>query len=193
MEAGIQELDWLETLNALQLEGKIDRVGVSLRDYRPAEGINLVRLGLVDSVQVIFNLFEQRPAHELFRQGQKRGVSFVARVPLDSSSLVGNWTEETYQQWDEDDIRRKLFRAERFPMTLERVRRLQEICGPFYPTLAHAALRFCLSDPAVSVVIAGMKTRAEVEMNVASCEGAPFPPELLEAVKPHGWERNFYK
>lgn len=193
MEAGLQELDWLEALNALQLEGKIDRVGVSVRDYRPWEGIGLARLGLVDSEQVIYNLFEQRPGDELFRQGQTRDVAFVARVPLDSSSLVGNWTEETYQQWDEDDIRRKLFRGERFQMTRERVRKLQEVCAPFYPTLALAALRFCLADPAVSVVIAGMKNRAEVEMNVASCEGAPFPPELLAAVKPHRWERNFYK
>ena len=152
MEAGTQELDWLETLNTLRLEGKIDRIGVSLRDIRSEEGISLARLGLVDSTQAIFNLFEQSPADGLFRHGQETGTAFVARVPLDSSSLVGNWTEETYQQWSEDDIRHRHFRGERFQMTLERVRKLKEICAPFYPTLAQAALQFCWSDPAVSVV-----------------------------------------
>ena len=80
---------------------------------------------------------------------------------------MGNWTESTYEQWDEDDIRRKLFRGDRFKTTLERVRKLQELCEPFYSSLAQAALHYCLSDPAVSVVIAGMKTRAEAEMNIA--------------------------
>jgi len=191
MPAGIRELDWLETLNALRLEGKIDRIGVSLRDYRPEEGISLAALGLVDSIQVIFNLFEQRPADELFRQ--PTGSAFIARVPFDSSSLVGNWTESTYEQWDEDDIRRKLFRGDRFKTTLERVRKLQELCEPFYPSLSQAALHYCLSDPAVSVVIAGMKTRAEAEMNIACLDGRPFPAELVQVVKPHRWVRNFYQ
>jgi aryl-alcohol dehydrogenase-like predicted oxidoreductase len=158
MPAGIRELDWLETLNALRLEGKIDRIGVSLRDYRPEEGISLARLGLVDSIQVIFNLFEQRPADELFRQ--PTGSAFIARVPFDSSSLVGNWTESTYEQWDEDDIRRKLFRGDRFKATLS-ASASSGRCKPFYPNLAQAALHYCLSDSAVSVVLAGMKTQAE--------------------------------
>jgi aryl-alcohol dehydrogenase-like predicted oxidoreductase len=193
LKAGIQELDWLETLNVLRLEGKIDRIGVSLRDYRPEEGIDLARLGLVDSMQVIFNLFEQRPADALFRSGQQAGTAFVARVPLDSSSLVGNWTDETYQQWDADDIRRRLFREERFQETRQRVARLMDLCAPYYRTLAQAALHFCWSDPAVAVVIAGMKTQAEVAMNIAACGGAPFPDALLAAVKPHRWVRNFYQ
>jgi aryl-alcohol dehydrogenase-like predicted oxidoreductase len=191
MPAGIQELDWLETLNALRLEGKVDRIGVSLRDYRPDEGIGLARLSLVHSIQVVFNLFEQRPADELFRQST--GSAFVARVPFDSSSLIGNWTEGTYEQWDEDDIRRKLFRGDRFKTTLERVRRLREVCRPFYPDLAQAALHYCLSDPAVSVVVAGMKTRPEVERNVACSDGKPLPVELLQTLKAHRWVRNFYQ
>jgi aryl-alcohol dehydrogenase-like predicted oxidoreductase len=193
IEAGIQELDWLETLNALRSKGKIDRIGVSLRDYRPEEGISLARLGLVDSMQLVFNLFEQRPADQLFRQGQASGTAFAARVPFDSSSLVGNWTEATYEEWDSDDIRRKLFRDERFQETLERVRKLKEVCAPFYPSLAQAAVQFCLSDPSVSVVVAGMKTQAEVAINIKACDGRSFPAELLEAVKPHRWVRNFYK
>ncbi len=193
LKAGIQELDWLEALNTLRGEGKIDRIGVSLRDYRPEEGVNLACIGLVDSMQVIFNLFEQRPADALFRSGQQTGTAFVARVPLDSSSLAGNWTNDTYQQWDAEDIRRKLFREDRFQITMERVQKLKEICAPYYPTLAQAALQFCWSDPSVAVVIAGMKTQAEVAMNIAACDGAPFPAPLLEAVKSHRWVRNFYK
>ena len=189
---GLVEMDWLETLNQLRLEGKIDRIGVSIRDNRPEEGIDLARFGLVDSQQVIFNLFDQRPADVLFREGERTGTAFIARVPFDSSSLIGNWTEKTYDQWAEDDVRRHFFRGDRFKETLERVNKLKEICAPYFPTLAEAAVRFCLSDPAVSVVIPGMKTREEVKMNIAYSDGKPFPPDLTEALKPHRWYRNFY-
>jgi len=191
--SGIAQLDWLEALNQLRIEGKIDRIGVSLRDNRPEEGIDLARLGLVDSQQVIFNLFDQRPADRLFREGEKTGTAFIARVPFDSSSLIGNWTEETSETWVEDDVRRGFFRGDRFQEAFGRVQKLKELFKPYYPTLAEAAMRYSLSDPAVSVVIPGMKTVAEVDMNIAYSDGQPFPDELREPLKAHRWERNFYE
>ncbi len=89
MPDGLYALDWLETLNALRLEGKIDNIGISLRDYRPDEGVDLARFGLVASQQVVFNMFEQRPAERLFPAGVATGTAFIARVPLDSGSLTG--------------------------------------------------------------------------------------------------------
>jgi aryl-alcohol dehydrogenase-like predicted oxidoreductase len=94
--SGTDELDWLETLNALRAEGKIDQIGVSIRDYRPDEGVVLAQLGLVASIQVVFNMFEQRPADALFPAGVATGTAFIGRVPLDSGALVGHWNEDTY-------------------------------------------------------------------------------------------------
>jgi len=192
IEEGVECLDWLETLNKLKLEGKIDRIGVSLRDYRPEEGITLANLGLVDSQQVIFNIFEQRPIDHLFRVGELTGTTFIARVPYDSGSLVGEWTHATYQEWGKEDIRQRFFRGERFHETLDRIRLLKETCSPFFSSLAEAALRYSLSDSAVSVVIPGMKNRAEVEMNTRYSDGKKFPAELAAALEPHRWARNYY-
>jgi aryl-alcohol dehydrogenase-like predicted oxidoreductase len=97
---GVRSLDWLETLNALRLEGKIDQIGVSIRDYRAADGIGLAQLGLVASQQVIFNMFEQTPAADLFAAGDEAGTAFIARVPLDSGALVGHWTADIYSTFD---------------------------------------------------------------------------------------------
>jgi aryl-alcohol dehydrogenase-like predicted oxidoreductase len=190
---GITTLDWLETLNALRQEGKIDRIGVSIRDYRPEDGIDLARFGLVDSLQVVFNMFEQRPREALFPAGVEGGSAFIARVPFDSGSLIGNWTEATYSSWPADSVPAWLFRGERFGETLQRVEALKKVCAPYFPTLAEAAMRFALSSPEVATVIPGMLTAAEVDMNIAYSDGDAFPGELLDALAEHGWPRNFYQ
>lgn len=190
---GVTQLDWLEVLNALRQEGKIDRIGVSIRDYRPDDGVDLARFGLVDSLQVVFNMFEQRPRNQLFPAGSHSGSGFIARVPFDSGSLIGHWTEDTYSTWPEDSVPAWLFRGDRFGETLRRVRALKQLCAPYYPTLAEAALRYTLASSEVSTVIPGMLAPAEVDMNVAYSDGKPFPVELLASLEEHGWPRNFYQ
>ena len=190
---GVRNLDWLETLNDLRLEGKIDRIGVSIRDYRPEDGIGLAKLGLVDSQQVVFNMFEQRPSGPLFKAGAATNTAFIARVPLDSGSLVGNWTDDTNKGWEPKSVPAWLFRDERFPETLKRMRALKTLCAPYYPTLAEAAMRYVLSAPEVSTLIPGMKNKAEVDMNIAYSDGAAFPDELMKALPEHIWPRNFYQ
>jgi aryl-alcohol dehydrogenase-like predicted oxidoreductase len=190
---GITQCDWLEVLNALRQEGKIDRIGVSIRDYRPEDGVDLARFGLVYSLQVVFNMFEQRPRHDLFPAGAEGVSGFIARVPFDSGSLVGHWTEDTYATWPQESVPAWLFRGERFTETLNRVKALKELCAPHYATLAEAAMRYTLSSPEVSTVIPGMLTLSEVDMNVAYSDGKPFPGDLLEALREHAWPRNFYQ
>ncbi len=190
---GVRALDWLETLNELRLEGKIEYAGVSIRDYRPSEGVDLAKLGLVSSIQVVFNLFEQRPAGELFAAGAGTDTAFIARVPFDSGSLIGHWTPDTYASWPPGSVPHTLFRGERFAQTLARAEQLKELCAPYYPTLAEAAMRFTLSAPGVATVIPGMKNAAEVDMNVAYSDGKPFPEDLLRQVAGHSWPRNFYR
>jgi aryl-alcohol dehydrogenase-like predicted oxidoreductase len=191
--AGVEELDWLETLNALRAEGKVDQIGVSIRDYRAGDGVELARLGLVTSQQVILNLFEQTPQAELFPAGRATDTAFIARVPLDSGSLVGHWTPDTYATWAPGSVPAKMFQGERFAVTLERAERLKALCAPHYPTLAEAAMRYVLADPAVRTVIPGMTSRAQVDMNVAYADGLPFPDELAITLPAHRWVRNYYR
>jgi aryl-alcohol dehydrogenase-like predicted oxidoreductase len=191
--SGVETLDWLETLNQLRLEGKIDQIGVSIRDFRPQDGVNLARLGLVASQQVIFNVFEQTPIDALFPVAREAGSALIARVPFDSGSLVGHWTADTYSQWEPGSVPAAMFQGDRFNLTLDRVDALKQLCGGFYSTLAEAAMRFVLSEPAVTTVIPGMQTRSEVDMNVAYSDGAVLPPELTEALPAHRWVRNYYR
>ncbi len=191
--AGTVELDWLETLNELRLEGKIEHIGVSIRDYRPDDGIGLAQLGLVESMQVVFNLFEQRPASGLFKAVDRSRPAFIARVPLDSGSLSGTWTADTYGQWQAGSVPHSLFRGERFAETLARVGALKALCASYYPTLAEAAMRYTLSAPETTTVIPGMRNPAEIDMNIAYADGAAFPPELLAQLPAHAWPRNYYR
>jgi len=193
MPSAMVELDWLETLMKLRLEGKIDRIGVSLRDNRPQEGVDLVAAGLVDSVQVIFNMFEQRPAAKLFPEGARTGTAFIARVPLDSGSLIGEWTKDSYAQFEPGSQQFNMFRGERFAETLARVEKLKAICKPYYPSLAEAAMRYVMSAPELSVLIPGMKNPSEVDKNIEYSDGAAFPPELKHQLPPHIWIRDYYR
>ena len=190
---GTVELDWLETLNDLRLQGKIDQIGISLRDIRPAQGIGVAQLGLVTSIQVMFNIFEQEPMVELFPAGQQSGTAFIARVPFDSGALTGAWDEDTYSQWTKDDKRHLMYRDDRFRETLARIRAVKAICEPYYESLAEAAMRFCLHHPAVNIVIPGMRNKREVEMNATYSNGDPFPDELAEALRPQAWKHEFYQ
>ena len=193
MPDGLYALDWLETLNALRLEGKIDKIGVSLRDYRPGEGVDLARFGLVESQQVVFNLFEQRPAERLFPAGAATGTAFIARVPLDSGSLTGTWTKDSYGSWQPGSQPHQMFRGTRFAETLARVEALKSLCALYFPTLAEAAIRYVLSRPEVSTLIPGMRSKAEVDMNIRYSDSQPFPVALAGALPAHAWVRNFYQ
>ncbi len=192
LRSGINELDWLETINELRTEGKIDRIGVSIRDYRPDEGIQVAELGLVDSIQVIFNLFEQRPIDRLLPAAANTDTAIIDRVAFDSGSLSGMWTPETYDSWEEGSQQKSMFRGERFTETLRRVEALKEITSPYYSTLAEAAIKFVLASPEVSTVIAGMSSSRNIARNVGYSDGEPFPDELRSQLAEHGWIRNYY-
>ena len=176
----------------MRIEGKIDQIGVSIRDYRPQDGVDLAKLGLVASQQVVLNLFEQRPAGDLFRAGVGT-QGFIARVPLDSGSLVGHWDDDSYANFPEGSVPAQLFRGGRFAETLRRMRALKALCAPYYPTLAEAAMRYVLSCPELSCVISGMLNPDQMDMNVVYSDGAVFPEDLKIALAAHVCPRNFYQ
>jgi aryl-alcohol dehydrogenase-like predicted oxidoreductase len=193
VRSGIRELDWLETLNELRVEGKIDKIGVSIRDYRPDEGIDLAELGLVDSIQVIFNLFEQRPVGGLFPAAEKTDTAIIDRVAFDSGSLSGLWTPQTYDAWEDGSQQKEMFRDERFTETLQRVEALKELIRPYYDSLAEAAVKYVLGSPEVSTVIAGMSSSRNIARNVGYSDGSTFPEELRAKLAEHMWIRNYYQ
>lgn len=192
MPRGMQELGWLETLQELRAEGKIDRIGVSLRDYRADEGVALAESGLVDSIQVIYNLFEQRPEEALLPAAAASGTAIIVRVALDSGSLSGAWTPATYAQWADDSVLKTMFRGERFTETLERVEAIKAVTAPYYDGLDEAAVRFVLDRPEVSTAIVGMTSQRRIARNLSFADGRGLAEGLRERLAGFGWERNFY-
>ncbi|MEO8049557.1 MAG: aldo/keto reductase [Acidobacteriota bacterium] len=183
--------EWRRVFEDLKRSGKVRHVGMSLTDHDPDSGLDLIRTGLVDSVQVIYNIFDPSAADRLFPLAQSLGVGLLARVPLDEGSLTGSITEDT--QFEPGDFRAFYFRGGRKRQVAERVVRLRQDLGSFPGTLAQIALRFCLSHPAVPSVIPGMRRIANVESNAAASDAGPLPPEILAMLAGHRWERNFYQ
>ncbi|RXZ79899.1 aldo/keto reductase [Paenibacillaceae bacterium] len=191
----LEQREWLEALQELQQEGKIREFGVSIRDYRPEDGLALAEAGLVAAEQVVYNLFEQRPADTLFPACEQSGTAVLARVPFDEGALIGAWTAETYDTFAPGDVRRVYFKGDRFPKTLEKVEAMKQVVqqyGGSELSLAEVALRFCLSNSAVSCVIPGMRNVKELEANLKVSDGKPLPKELLEQLKTFNWPRNYH-
>lgn len=192
MPSGMRDRTWLETLRELHTEGKIDKIGVSLRDYRADEGVGLAEAGLVDSIQVIYNIFEQRPDVELFAAAAASRTAVVVRVALDSGSLSGAWNASTYDGWAEDSVLKTMFRGERFTETLQRVEDVKAVTSEYYDGLDEAAVRFVLDRPEVSTTIVGMTSSRRIARNASFGDGQGLADGLRERLRGLGWERNFY-
>jgi aryl-alcohol dehydrogenase-like predicted oxidoreductase len=183
--------DWLEAVAQLKRDGKIGAFGVSINDHQPGNGVGLVRSGHVDTVQVIYNAFDQSPEDELFPAVQEANVGVIVRVPFDEGSLTGRIRPDT--EFPEGDFRHGYFRGDRKQQVWERAQALAADLGVDVDELAEAALRFCVTHPAVSTAIPGMRSVRNVERNLAAVERGPLSAEQLDAVRPHRWERNFYR
>ncbi|GGP32871.1 oxidoreductase [Streptomyces melanogenes] len=182
--------DWLETVAELKREGKIRLFGVSINDHRPDTALALVRSGAVDSVQVIYNIFDQSPADELLPACEEHGVGVIVRVALDEGGLTGRITAGT--TFPEGDFRSRYFRGDRPAQVERRVAAIVADLGIAPDEIAENALRFVLSSPAVSTVIPGMRTVRNVERNTALSDGRPLTADQLAVLAEHRWPRNFY-
>jgi aryl-alcohol dehydrogenase-like predicted oxidoreductase len=186
----VDQGDWQEAIDALKQEGKIRCFGVSINDHEPANALRLVRSGLVDSVQVIFNVFDQSPEDELFPACREHDVGVLARVPLDEGGLTGRITPDT--TFPEGDFRARYFRDDRKAEVFERAQAIADDLGIELDELPAVALRYILSSDAVSSVIPGMRSVRNVERNVAVGDGRGLPSEQVERLHAHRWVRNFY-
>jgi aryl-alcohol dehydrogenase-like predicted oxidoreductase len=186
----VDQGDWLEAIEGLKAAGKIRFFGVSINDHQPANAIRLVESGLVDTVQVIYNVFDQSPEDELFAAVQEANVGVIVRVPFDEGALTGRITPDT--EFPEGDFRNAYFGGDRKAEVWERVQAVARGLAIATPELPEHALRFCLSHPAVSTVIAGMRTVRNVEANAAAVDNGPLSERELETLRDHRWVRNYY-
>jgi aryl-alcohol dehydrogenase-like predicted oxidoreductase len=182
--------DWLEAVQALKEEGKIGAFGVSINDHQPANALALISTGVVDTVQVIYNVFDQSPEDELLDACREHDVGVIVRVPFDEGGLTGTVTPDT--EFPEGDFREHYFRDDRRQEVFDRTEAITSDLGVQRDQLAEIVLRYVLSNDAVSTVIPGMRSVRNVQRNLAAADRGPLEPAQLEALKAHRWERNFY-
>lgn len=180
------EPDFFSTVEKLKKDGIIRYFGLSINRWEPENGIKALGTGLVDAVQVIYNIFDQAPEDQLFPLCQDLNVGVIARVPFDEGSLGGKMTLQT--SFPKGDWRAGYFGPENLPKTIRRVEKLKEIL-PAGMTLPEMALRFILSNPAVSTTIPGMRNPEHVHENIKAGDAGRLDPNLLEELKKHRWDR----
>ena len=179
----------LEILRRFQEEGKILGIGISTPEHDQNALVELMRGGWLDSVQVIYNIFEQEPQAEFFPAALENQVGVIVRVAFDESSLTGKWTAET--TFEPGDFRNNYFAGDRLERTLKRVEQVKEAIGDAEPNLATAALKFALKPPAVSTVIPGMRNARPAEMNCGVSDQPPMSDEVERKLRPFNWMLEF--
>jgi aryl-alcohol dehydrogenase-like predicted oxidoreductase len=187
----VNQGDWLEAIEKLKKQGKIKYFGVSINDHQPENAIKLIETGLVDTIQVIYNIFEQSPEDKLFPACEKHNVGVIARVPLDEGGLTGRITPES--QFDEGDFRNHYFKDERKHEVYNRVQEIVTDLNISNEDMAETSLRYVLSHPSVSTVIPGMRTITNAERNCKVGDGKGLSQESYKKLKAHRWIRNFYQ
>jgi aryl-alcohol dehydrogenase-like predicted oxidoreductase len=185
-DAWAHDEGWQRALGDLKRQGLIRAAGVSVNRWEPANVIETLRTGLIDAVQVIFNIFDQSPQDELFPVCRERSVAVIARVPFDEGTLTGTLTRES--RWPQGDWRNSYFVPQNLAQSVERAEALRELV-PLGMTMPELALRWILAEPAVSTIIPGMRTVKHVEANLAASDGRPLDAVALERLKAHRWDR----
>ena len=180
--------DWRRAFEDLKKSGRVRFVRMSISDHLPDTALDLVKTGLIDTIQVIYNVFDQSPEANLLPLAQQHQVGILARVPLDEGGLTGSITEDTV--FEKGDFRGWYFRGDRKREVVEHVAALRADLGDV--SLPQTALRFCLTHPAVSTVIPGMRRVSSVESNIAASDAGPLDAATLSKLKHHAWPRNFY-
>jgi aryl-alcohol dehydrogenase-like predicted oxidoreductase len=177
---------WQKAVRALKDEKLVRAVGISVNRREPDNVLQALDTGLIDTVQVVYNVFDQAPEDNLFPYCLDANIGVIARVPFDEGSLTGTLTAES--RWPEGDFRNLYFDAANLAATLPRVERLRPAV-PAGMTMPELALRHILQHPAVSTVIPGMRKLRHVEQNLAVSDAGPLPPELMAELKRHRWDR----
>ena len=177
---------WSNKMDELKSQRLINAVGISINRWEPWNGVRAVRSGKIDAVQVIYNIFDQNPEDELFPACEEMNVAVIARVPFDEGTLTGTLTKDT--TFPADDWRSHYFAPENLVPSVERTDALKPLI-PEGSTMAEMALRFILSNKAVSTIIPGMRKLRNVEANIGASDLGQLPDDLMSELKKHRWVR----
>jgi len=177
---------WQRAVEDLKRKGFVRAVGISVNRWEPENVVQTLRTGLIDAVQVIYNIFDQAPEDRLFTVCRERNIAVIARVPFDEGSLTGTLTPST--TWPKGDWRNTYFVPENLKASVDRVEALKPLLAPGM-SMPELALRFILSNPDVSTVIPGMRKLRNVEANIASCHKGALHSELILQLRGHRWDR----
>lgn len=177
---------WYHKLSDLKSQGLFHAIGISQNRWEPWNGIAAVKSGLIDCVQVIYNIFDQNPQDELFPACRAHDVGVIARVPFDEGTLTGTLTKSS--TWPKDDWRSTYFVPENLNASVDRAEALRPLI-PKGMTMPEMAMRFTLSDPTVGTVIPGMRSIKNVEANMATSDAGPLSADLLKSLEQHRWIR----
>jgi aryl-alcohol dehydrogenase-like predicted oxidoreductase len=178
--------EWQHAIEDLKQAGKIQAVGISINRWEPWNGVETVRTGKMDAVQVIYNVFDQNPEDALFPACDEFGVGVIARVPFDEGSLTGTLTLDS--KWAHGDWRNGYFVPENLRASVEHADALKPLV-PEKMTMPEMALRWILANKTVSTIIPGMRREANVRANIAASDGMLLDDALMGELRKHRWER----
>jgi aryl-alcohol dehydrogenase-like predicted oxidoreductase len=181
---------WQRVIDDLKRSGKVRFFGISINDHQPDSALGIIETGMIDTVQVIYNIFDQTPEENLFPACRQRDIGVISRVPFDEGALTGRITEET--EFDPKDFRAFYFRDDRKRQVVERVEKLCAHLEIDREGLPAIALRFILTNPTVSSVIPGMRSISSVDANAGASMLGPLPENVLQIIREHAWEKNWY-
>ena len=185
-DAWAHDQAWQRTVEDLKREGLIRAVGVSINRWEPENALATLRTGLIDVVQVIYNIFDQAPEDELFPLCAELDIGVIARVPFDEGTLTGNLTKDS--RWPAGDWRNTYFTAENLIPSVERGERLKPLVPPGM-TMPEMALRWILANKTVGTIIPGMRKEKNVRANIAASDGRLLPAPLMQELRKHRWDR----
>ena len=177
---------WQRAVEDLKRQGLVRAIGVSVNRWEPTNVVETLRTGLIDAVQVIYNIFDQSPQDELFPVCRELNVAVIARVPFDEGTLTGRLTKETC--WPDGDWRNTYFVPENLEQSVDRAEALRPLVPPEM-TMPELALRWILADPTVSTIIPGMRKPHHVQANLYASDGQSLDPALLKQLRAHRWDR----
>jgi aryl-alcohol dehydrogenase-like predicted oxidoreductase len=178
--------EWKEAVTRLKKDGKVLHFGISVNRWEPENCLKSLQTGLIDAVQVIYNIFDQAPEDELFPLCRKLDIGVIARVPFDEGTLTGTLTKDTV--FPKDDWRSTYFVPENLNSSVDHAEALRPLI-PDGMTMAEFALRFILANDDVDTIIPGMRKIRNVEANIGTSDGRALDKNLLEKLKDHRWDR----
>src|SRR5579875_3686573 len=190
-DAWVNTDEWRRAIEDLRQSGKVRYFGISISEHDPDSALEAIKTCAITAVQVIYNIFDQKAEQNLFPLCQKLKIGVLARVPLDEGGLTGNITED--MQFEPGEFRESYFRGDRKRQVVEHVEALKRDLRDVPGTLPEIALRFCLSNHAVTSVIPVMRRVSTVESSCRAASAGMLDPRTLAILKHHAWDRNFYE